>query len=160
LAAISGTGFHIMATDAQGGAWSNFVVGHGLIPGGANFQAPDGSLEFCGVGQEWPPLGSNPIGTNPLPDLWSAVWTPATFGQRLVSFELMAIRQGNILLPPRLFVRTGADPNGNPLYGLADGLAHYDSVQIPVIPAPGAGAMMGLGLALIQGRRRRSLAGR
>jgi len=155
LAALAGSGFHVAAANAQGGAWSDFVIRYGL-EGHGGIPAPDGSLEFCGVGQEWPPLGSNPIGVNPLPAVWSAVWTPSSFDQRLTQFELIPVRNivGNTPIPPRVFVRTGMDPNGNPPFGMGDGLAHYDQVQIPIIPAPSV-AVLGAGLVLMHWRRRR-----
>lgn len=138
----------LRATAAQGGTWAHFATLPGFN-GGLGIPAPDGSLGLASLSQPYPPSGSFPLPTNPLPGAWRAVWTPLTYEARLVTFQLQRPFDGD----PFLFVHTGEDPPGNPTFGYARATASYGNVQIPVVPVPGAAGALGLVFAT----RRRAL---
>jgi len=125
VAGFRGVGFSLDATAANGGSWL-------LLPGSAGFQVslgfplPDGSLGAAGVAQPIPPLGSSPIGTNPLPNVWRAVWTPSSYLPRQCSFHLTSGTDNYLV-----FVSLGLDPGGNPLFGWARGTDNSPDVSIP-----------------------------
>jgi hypothetical protein len=155
---LAGFSFDMMATAANGGDWSGLTARHGfnLWPMGGSLPLPDGSLSLCGVSQDWPQLGSSPISTNPLLNVWEAVWRPSTFVQRMATFEMEPIFiLGQGYTRPTLFVRVGVQPGtGYPLFDIARADATYASVEIPIVPAPCAMTVLLLGLTVSTRRHR------
>lgn len=153
IAGMASSAFSLIADNAQGGVWTNVVVRHGLQDSGLNLSQPNGTFHVLGFGQPHPSGGVLPIATNPLPDVWEAVWTPSIYSPRIAAFEIVppTMIPGGGPLPPAVYVSLGS-PQGIPLFGRAVGIGQYDSVQIPIIPTPGAAAALGLGLVLMQGR--------
>jgi len=155
VAGLSASTFNLVATNALGGDWSNFTLRHGFGGGLPLFTDPvTGSLGFSVFGQAYPPLGSWPVATNPLIDVWEAVWTPPSYTQRQARFAM----ERPVSWPPthpRLFVYIGNDPGGNPMFGIADAIGGYDSVEIPIVPAPSAAMLLTVLAAGAAYKRRR-----
>jgi len=159
VAGMGSSAFSLIANNAQGGVWSHVIVRHGFLDSGLNISEANGTFHVLGFGQPHPTGGILPIATNPLPDVWEAVWTPSIYSPRIAGFEIVppTMIPGGGPLPPAVYVSLGS-PQGIPLFGRAFGIGQYDSVQIPIVPAPGAGAVVVLGLALMGIRRRRPAA--
>lgn len=90
---------------------------------------------------------------NPIEKIWQGVWVPHSYQPRVVEWyrDFMGF-------PPAhggLYVQYGIDPvNGGPLYTTFRSWTPAYTVQVTIIPAPGAGAVIVGGLAVL-GRRRR-----
>lgn len=147
VAGFSRALFALVASGANGGAWSNLQTEQGFT-GSLGIVMEDGSLVFANVRQPAPVGGAFPLPTNPLPSVWRAVWTPADYGARTVSFLQQPPGKG----PADLFVHTGQGPNG-PLFGFADAGVTYGQIHIPVVPGPGAWSTVGIGIAARRRRR-------
>jgi hypothetical protein len=153
IAGLNNFLFHLDAP-LSGGSWTHPAS----VPG---FSADLGIAHPAGLLlaralQPWPPPGAMPIATNPIEDVWQAVWTPDSYEPRLVDFSMRTPGSVHGPTPPRLFIVYGTDPTtGAPLLGYGYTVPTWDTLQIPVvIPAPGT-ALALLGLAGIAASRRR-----
>ena len=94
------------------------------------------------------PLSVNSIvTTNPVADIWTGLWTPASYAGRTVTFQSAAGNASGGLAASVIF-KTTAGVVG------ATCPAIFGNVQIPIAPAPASLALLGLG-GLVAGRRRR-----
>jgi hypothetical protein len=151
------SGFGSVMTDLLGsnmaqGTWSSIQARPGWLLGPPGWPSPDGSAvsyitagQFAGAGTPAP----DPL--NPIPALWSAVWMPAVYSARTTIFASAA----PVPPPTSGFIST--------LFYQIDGTSHYlqinahtihGSVQIPIVPAPGAGVVLGVAAAAVWRRRR------
>jgi hypothetical protein len=140
------------ATPGWQGTWTHFQRRPEWALGSIGSPAWNGNgIEGAQVGQ-FPLPGTVANPENPIPDIWSAVWTPADFSARVVRFASF----GQIFeLGASVYVQYGTDPTTNaPLYITARTQSHHGYVEIPIIPAPGTGGLV-LGLLLLGSRRRR-----
>ncbi len=143
VAGFAGTGFGLGASIV--GAWSDLQIPAGFLA------EPLTELPFGSVWQPHPPPGISPIATNPIPTLWSAVWMPPTYQPRTAAFGLNTLWDNT----PRLFMRNGTDPQGNPTYSESDCEWDWGSnIGVPIVPAPPTAAMLGLAVAVAARRRR------
>jgi hypothetical protein len=154
VAGLAGSGFNLIATGAMGGEWSGFVLHHGFSASVPPIPDPSGSVQLCGIGQTYPPLGSWPLSMNPLPQVWQGVWTPSSYEPRQAVFEQRPI-QSFPVIRPHVYVYIGMDPSGNPRFGDSIATGVYGSVQIPIVPAPAVGVVLCLGLGAAARRARR-----
>lgn len=150
LAGYRASAFDLRAVSTLGGEWSHFNTSPGFqfdlfgVP-----PLPDASLRL-GVLQTWHPQPWTPDPSNPIEDVWQAVWTPPTYTQRTVRFLMADIPAIPGPPPPtsNMYVFDGAN------YVMTPATAILDSVEFPVVPAPGAVSLVAGG-ALFAGRRRR-----
>lgn len=148
IAGFGNSVFMLIASNALGGIWSDPVVPPGF-QGSLFGVGSNGSATFCAVGQGLPPNA-----TNPLPAVWSAVWTPPNYDPRQASFQIQQRPPPVGQTAAHLHVVTGFDPGGNPLFGSADSIGVFGGpVVLPIIPAPGSGVLL-LGLVFASSRRR------
>ncbi len=145
----------------SGFARTGFILEAGLIGAWSDQQVPSGFLTYplLPLGQNilqdvWQPnpaLGSSPISTNPIPSLWSAVLAPAMYMPSFATFRL-SVRIDDY---PTLFVRTGTDPQGNPLFGTVEPLSDWGAdLTIPIAPAPSIPSAVVLASVFAARRRR------
>jgi hypothetical protein len=151
VAGYRSSAFKLEALNANGGSWTHLAAPPGfrveLLPPPV---APDGTLIGAGSTQSWAPHPWTPDPTNPFDDVWQGVWVPASYDTRQVSFTMRPMTP--IVGPPipcLLWVFDGIE------YREATAVPTWDSVQIPVVPAPGALAVLGCA-ALFNSRRRRA----
>jgi MYXO-CTERM domain-containing protein len=155
IAGLNNFLFHLDAP-LSGGSWTHPAS----VPG---FSAQIGIAHPAGLLlaralQPWPPPGAMPIATNPIEDVWQAVWTPDSYEPRLVDFSMRTPGSVHGPTPPRLFIVYGTDPTtGAPLLGYGDTVPTWDALQVPVVPGPGA-ALALMGFAALGGMRRRRAA--
>lgn len=141
VAGYAATVFRVLAAAAEGGDWSHTAgpPGFGITP---PLTLPDGSIHFTGTAQTWVFGGTwMPDPANPYPHVWRSVWTPSMYSHRTVEFSLADYQPIThpIPTPPQLYVFLGTDPTtGHTLFAFANAGRTWDSVQIPVVPAPGA----------------------
>ncbi len=134
VAGFQRTGFGISPTTFSGGSWDAFGVTPGFS-GSLGSSLPDGSLAFCSVWQPNPPVGSSPIATNPLINVWGANWTPSGYSPGQVAFSPSVV-SGDY---PHLFLNIGSDPGGNPQFGTVVVSSTFGpTVQVPIAPSPGS----------------------
>jgi len=154
IAALAGVVFDLHQSNALGGGWGHIRIGVPNIiienPGTSN---PDGSYSGA-VSVQFILPGISPIPTNPWPDFWQGTWTPSTYSPRETVFTSAGAAVGGN--QSWVAIKYGEDPNqGGPLHVMRnfDGI-FGDSGPIPIVPAPGAGVILGLGLLAATGRRR------
>ncbi len=147
VAGFAYTGFGLYSGSA--GSWSDIGVPTGFVA--SPLFNPNTQNLLQQVWQPEPPLGGSPIPTNPIPSLWTVVWNPPNFQQRVVPFGLVVVFDQF----PELFVRTGTDPQGNSLFRTVDSEPHMGSeIGIPIAPAPPVSAAAIFTLAFAARRRR------
>lgn len=138
-------------TGEEFGQWSHiassapFTPNSTIIFGGAI----GGSATQLSQGGSWLP---DPM--NPIPRLWEIVYTPDHYDPRTMIYQL---RSQFSQLFNSIWGQYGVDPTtGHPLLlSFFIPTAHYDTVSIPVIPAPGAAVViLPALLAAAAGRRR------
>ena len=142
-----------------GGTAGNFnldpAAGYGVDPtwdlvGPGGYGTPNGTgLINIQFGQF--PTGSTSVNTtNPIVNVWNAVWTPASYSARTVTFASAAgTASGGAA--SAVIIKWGP-LNGN--IQAATSLSAFGSATIPIIPGPSSLALLGLG-GLVVGRRRR-----
>jgi hypothetical protein len=97
------------------------------------------------------PTGSTQVNTtNPVVNVWNAVWTPASYTSRNVVFGT-ANGTASGGAGSTVVIKWGP-LNGN--IETATSLSSFGALTIPIVPAPSSLALLGLG-GLIAGRRRR-----
>jgi len=159
LAGLSLVYFDLLGTSVSGGTWSV----NRRNPGGVNWAlGPPGTPEANGnlsagaAGQFILP-GAIANSTNPVNNIWVMTWTPSDYTSRSASFQSQAAAasQGN---HSGILIEYGEDPHQDPQYvgRFIDGV-FGNSSPIPIVPAPGAAVLLGLGLLAATGRRRRLL---
>jgi len=157
IAGLASIFFDLIGTGANGGTWAV----NRRNPGGVNwglgpFGDPqaNGDLTSGSAGQfVLPGFLANP--TNPVVAIWSMTWTPSDYTPRTASFQSQgaAAGMGN---HSAILIAYGEDPNSSdPLYvgRFIDG-NFGNTGSIPIVPAPGAGVVLGLGLLAITRRRK------
>lgn len=162
IAGLASVFFQILASNANGGSWSNIVrnaaANPGGIPGGGDWTLgcpgtalPDGTIDYCQAGQFLLP-GSTAQSNNPISNLWRGTWTPASYSARTVQFvsSTGGLHQGQNIL-----IQYGIDANGDPLYvSKKVSQSHAPPISIPVVPAPAALMVIAASI-LLRFRRRR-----
>jgi hypothetical protein len=147
VAALHGTPFRLNATAAEG-VWSHFSALPGFGPP-IGFWDPSGELTAGGAGQAWQPLPWQPQPGNPLIDLWTGRWTPASYEARQVQFQMSSWITIGSPPPPLVYVFDGTN------YASIPATPVWDSVSFPVVPAPGALVVLSFAALLGHGRRKR-----
>lgn len=95
--------------------------------------------------------GQIPNPENPIDGVWRIVWTPEFYVQDTLIFSSYATGP----LHTSLYVRTGTDPTtGHPTHGLARLNASHGIALIPMVPAPGAFAVLCVAVSMLTKRRR------
>jgi hypothetical protein len=131
-------------------------LGYGVDPtwdlvGPSGYGTPDGmGLLNIGFGQ-FPPGSAEVITTNPIVNVWSTMWTPASYSGRAVTFR-PALATGGESGASAVVIRWGP-LNGNIQF--ATSLSTFGVVNIPMVPAP-AGVALLLCLGGAGSARRRS----
>lgn len=107
----------------------------------------------AGAGQFVLP-GQTANATNPVSNIWFGVWNPASYAPRSVTWQSAAGQGPND--HTTILVQHGVGPTGNPLYvSRAINPGQFGSVVVPIVPAPGIGAVVLGGGCLALRRRRR-----
>ena len=148
VAGFARTGFGLGVSTF--GSWSDLQVAPGFVGEPLLPASPDGMVKS--VWQPHPPLGTFPVATNPIPSLWSVAWVPLLFSPpRSVTCGLSTLFDDY----PNLFVRTGVDPQGNPLFGTVEPLYDWGAnLNIPIAPAPSIPSAVVLASVFAARRRR------
>jgi len=153
LAGLGFIYFAVIGTNNAAGDWSNPARAPGWALGSWGYLAQSGGVvEDCSAGQ-FIQNGSIANSTNPVPAIWSGVWTPASYSKRTASW-----RTGDTLHSQGGFlIQYGEDPNsGLPLYvGRIIPQTYGAPVGIPIVPAPSAAAAIIAAAAFVAARRRR-----
>jgi hypothetical protein len=150
VAGFHNTVFDVFATGADGGSW-------GLAPSQAGFPPTlgfvvpqSGSLLSAGAYQPVPSLGNAPLPTNPLPNLWCAVWTPPSHSPRITEFRFQSAAPAGML-----FVELASAPSG--FHGVEVPQMTFGTVHIPIAPAPASCIpFLALGFSTLRRTRRRT----
>jgi hypothetical protein len=131
------------------------LAGYGVTPiwdlvGPGGYGTPNGTgLINIQFGQ-FPPGDTQIITTNPIVNVWSTMWTPASYSGRTVHFGT-AIGAGEG--PASAVIIKWGPLNGNIEY--AGSLSSFGTVSVPIIPAPSGLVLLGAGGAIALGRGRR-----
>jgi hypothetical protein len=146
----------LTGSGGTGGAWNlDPLQGYGVDPlwdllGPAGYGTPNGTgLINIQFGQF--PQSTTIITINPIVNVWQGVWTPASYAPRMVTYGT-APGTASGGQPSAVIIKWGP-LNGNIQYATC--LSSFGGVQIPIVPAPSAIALLGLG-GLIACRRKRS----
>jgi len=149
--------FDLLGTNANGGDWSvnsRNAGGYNWAFGTFGDPQPNGNLNSGQAGQFfYPGFTANP--TNPVSGIWSMTWTPSDYTPRVASFQSQAAA-ASMGQHSAILIAYGEDPRGgDPLYvaRYIDGI-FGNSGPIPIVPAPGEGVVLGMGLLALTGRRR------
>jgi hypothetical protein len=122
--------------------WSSTVSPHSGTPNGTGII----NIEFGQVA----PGSSTVMTTNPVINIWSTAWTPASYAARTVTFGTAAgSASGGIA--STVIIKWGP-LNGNILW--ASCLSDFGTLNIPIVPAPAGIAVLGLGGVIAFARRR------
>lgn len=148
VAGFAFTGFSLYAGVA--GSWSDIGVPIGFV--GTPIFNPNSQTLVQQVWQPAPPLAGVPIATNPIPWLWSVVWNPPNYQQRTVPFGLSVAFDAY----PELFLRTGTDPQGNPLFVTWEvGAWNFGSdISVPIVPSLPVPVVTAVAIGLAARRRK------
>jgi hypothetical protein len=110
--------------------------------------------ETCNAGQI--PGTSFPLSTaNPIPAIWRAVWTPASYAPRAQLFQSRAAAALPSGQHSAIYVQYALDPEANPLYVWRNMPGSFGEITIPIVPGPTAGTVMVVACAAAIRRRRR-----
>jgi hypothetical protein len=110
-------------------------------------------IRHAGFGQ-FPLAGQTANPENPIENVWQAVWTPAEY--RIDTYNFFSAHE-TPLGAGFLLLQTGIDPiTSAPLYEQVYGIpSPQGGVQIPMVPAPGAGVAGLVMVSLLAWRRQR-----
>lgn len=153
IAGLGSVFFSLRGSNNIGGTWSFLNRDLAWRLGSAGLGNPDGSLDAAQAGQFVLP-GMVANSTNPIPAIWSGVWTPASYLLRDIEFHSIRppASEGAVA---SLILQYGVDPEtGTPLYVAPEVQAFHGQVNIPIVPAPAA-TFLTLLLPCIARRRRR-----
>jgi hypothetical protein len=137
--------------NGRAGAWAVVPGGNGTVSGDSIINVQPAQFPFNS--EPFDP-DNNTTGvrtTNPIANIYTFVWTPASYASRTVTVGMTASvpANGNAAA---VMIRTNPDTSLPPTAVAA--LFNLGSASIPVVPAPSSLALLGLG-GLIAGRRRR-----
>lgn len=132
VAGFGGSHFSWRWTGNIQGTWGQYAA----APGFQLFPDPNG---FWGASQPIPTYPAVPSPINPVP-LWEVVWTPASYEPRQVSHWIQGISGTGGSWLTAIMLQTGIDPTtGHPQYANTNfAPTMLNTVQIPIIPSPGA----------------------
>jgi hypothetical protein len=148
----------LTTTGSTGGIANGRAGACAVVPGGNGTVSGDSILN---VQPAQFPFNSEPFDpdnnttgvrtTNPITNIYTFVWTPASYTTRTVNVGMApsAASNGNAAA---VMIRTNPDTSLPPT--AVNAQFTLGSAQIPVVPAPSSLALLGLG-GLIAGRRRR-----
>lgn len=147
---------NLVGTGGARGNWDHLHVDPimDLFTGSGTSSSGGAVLANIGGGQLPTSQSVNP--TNPWLNVWTGVWSPESFLSRTVTFQSTLPTDLTIPLftawPTGAVVRDAVQTS-TVLVGALD--SHYNSLQIPIVPAPGAaGALLIAGGLCTRGRRR------
>lgn len=140
------------------GTWSDLALATGWIPAGYGSAGSASSHQsvnniWAGQGSLTPGWSVNPA--NPIPSIWRGVWTPSTYDERTVRWQMVGASFPTWV---SLYVQVGTDPTtGHAIHGAV----HMTSLQtintpldIHIIPAPGTALVVFVGMGFAARRRR------
>jgi hypothetical protein len=123
--------------------WSGTVDPHSGTPNGTGIM----DIQFGQVA-----TGSSTVmTTNPVVNVWSTAWTPASYAARTVTFGT-AVGSASGGIASAVIIKWGP-LNGN--IQAASCLSDFGTLNIPIVPAPGGLALLGIAGALTCARPRR-----
>jgi hypothetical protein len=148
--------FDLTGTGGTQGAFNlDPLAGYGVNPiwdlfGPGGYGTPNGTgLMSIQFGQ-FPPGSTEVITTNPIVNVWSTLWTPASYSGRTVHFQGSAGGPGPGIAS-YVIIQWGP-LNGN-IQG-ASSLSSFSMVSIPIVPAPSGLGLLGVASAFAARRRR------
>lgn len=152
IAGLTEVLFDLLGGTTSQGTWSNLVRAPGWSLGGLGTSGAGGSqLTAAAVGQFILPGGTaNPA--NPIPSIWQGTWTPASYATRNVTWQSAGAAAGGGQTTS-LYIQYDV-VQGLPQYTSKYVPGQFGSVVVPIVPAPGVGAIS-LGAAAWLARRRR-----
>lgn len=144
---------------AARGKWTFIHTAPGFALGGSGTPTGGGAAVMgIGAGQFILP-GGTPNPANPIPNIWTGVWTPDSFEPRATKWLLHSTNSNKHLRPwfphetrPYLLLQYGMDPGGNFQYVAKFVPGTYGSTTIPIIPAPAS--LLAVSALFLQRRRR------
>ncbi|MBL9030393.1 MAG: hypothetical protein JNM80_01625 [Phycisphaerae bacterium] len=143
----------LLSQPASPGTWNSIGRPAAWTLGDAGSPNINGSeWQDAGAGQFVLP-GQTANSTNPVSNIWSGVWSPASYAPRSVTWQ-SAAGQGSDD-HTTILVQHGVGPTGSPLYvSRAIIPGQFGSVIVPIVPAPGVGVVALGGAAWLSRRRR------
>jgi hypothetical protein len=153
-----GAGFlDLRGAGAAGGDW-DLDPAHGYGPdpsfdllGPPGYGTPqNGGAELINIVFGQFPQGGGFVTSNPIQNIWSGLWTPASSAPRAVSFTLGPGTASGGFGATIVFRTSGSTA------AAAYCPATFGSVLIPIVPAPGPTALLAAAAALVARRPRRS----
>ncbi|MFN0132059.1 MAG: hypothetical protein ACKVW3_05950 [Phycisphaerales bacterium] len=153
IAGLSEVLFDLLGEPAAQGTWSSiFRPLEWRIGGPGVPQAGGTELRAAAVGQAIF-AGQTANATNPIPAIWQGTWTPASYTTRNVTWRSAgALAGGNNTTS--LYIQYDI-VQGQPQYISKYVPGQFGSVVVPIVPAPGFGAIVLGGGCLALRRRRR-----
>lgn len=157
VAGLASMVIDLLSQPSSAGTWNSIGRAAPWSLGDAGTPTGDGSgVQNAGAGQFVLP-GQTANSTNPISSIWFGVWNPASYAPRSVTWQI-AEGQG----PSdhtSILVQTGVGPTGSPQYiSRFINPGQFGSVVVPIVPAPGVGAVVLSGLVAAARRKRRQSA--
>jgi len=148
---IATTGSTGGIANGRAGAWAVVPGGNGTVAGDTIINVQPAQFPFNSDAFDPDNNTTGVRTTNPITNIYTFVWTPASYNSRTVQVTMSpsAASNGNAAA---VMVRTNPDTSLPPT--AVNALFNLGSASIPVVPAPSSLALLGLG-GLIVGRRRR-----
>jgi hypothetical protein len=148
---VAGFGMTAIDLDILGGAagaWSFITRQSAWALGGQGQPQPTTGVTYIMAGQ-FILSGMTANSQNPIPDIWSGVWTPASYAAGSIPFRTHLSGEGSSWLILQYGYKNG------PLYvGKQVSSLHDPAIVIPIAPAPAAAPVLLLAAALAGHRGR------
>jgi hypothetical protein len=159
---LRGIGYGVIDVTGAGGTQGDFnmdpAAGYGVnpvwdLPGPGSNGSPNGTgvvnIEFG----QFPTSDTTVITVNPIATLWSAAWTPSSYGARTVTFGTSFGSAGGPGGLSSVIMKWGP-LNGNIMMVSCPSL--YVTLDVPIIPAPSGLVLVGAGVIACARARRGS----
>ncbi|MBL9032930.1 MAG: hypothetical protein JNM80_14635 [Phycisphaerae bacterium] len=149
VAGLGGVLFDILGSANSQGTWSFNVRAPAFSLGQAGDELAGGTGRTNAGAQQFLLPGQTANSSNPVSAIWSMVWTPASFSPRTVTWQ-GAAASSSPSAHTGLLIQFDPVPSYVGVYIPAQ----FGSVSVPIVPAPGVGAVALVGAAALMRRRR------
>lgn len=153
VAGLSEVFFNLLGDTSAQGTWSFHQRAPGFSIGMQGTELPGGTGRENASAAQFVLPGQTANALNPIPALWSMVWTPASYSPRSVTWQ-SAPGSSAPTTHSSLLIQYGTTAQGEPQYVGKFVAGQFGSVAVPIVPAPGVGVVALGGAAWLTRRRR------